>query len=591
MKKKTVCLIAILIFSAVNVFSQYTPENEKEKEAKELKEKAIVLLRDTRTDINGLLTIENRISFMSELANLMWFYDAEEGKKMFGDVTDDFVQLFSRYNADLNTFGGIKDESEFYTGRISPNDKTRAISRMSKAVNVRQQIAMSLAAQDAEMSLAFVADTTQIVTDETFKKRVEQQNERLESQIIAYLALQDIDKALAMARASLKKGFKRSMLGLLTKVYEKDKKKGREFASEILDKVRSELREPDANLSGAYAVLEFGRNDLDDEKGKENSNKNPIFDERTLKNLAEDFANAILRRKDLESEYMIGAYYITIDRFSPSSALRVKNKYKDYFADNKSLDDKPDGANIAISNIDGANYNVDGNFADANASVETEDERKRTEFFEKLKSSDLQELPEQERQKFIAEGQRIVASFTNPTEKIAALSGLAAVVKQLGDEKLASELMDEAGRLVNPQPKNYLDYMQVWTLAGGYSAVEPQKAFPVLENAIYRLNDTIEAFVKVGEFIDVAEDLVIDNEVQLGSFGGSMTQGLISGLNSSEGVIENLTKADFDKTQALANRFSRREVRVLAKMLIIRSVLDDGKKNISLKEMIEYEGF
>ena len=44
----------------------------------------------------------------------------------------------------------------------------------------------------------------------------------------------------------------------------------------------------------------------------------------------------------------------------------------------------------------------------------------------------------------------------------------------------------------------------------------------------------------------------------------------------AESTIDLLVKADFAKTKTLTNRFERPEVRVLAKMLVLRSVL--GKK-------------
>ena len=110
-------------------------------------------------------------------------------------------------------------------------------------------------------------------------------------------------------------------------------------------------------------------------------------------------------------------------------------------------------------------------------------------------------------------------------------------VAQLGDKKLASEVLEEAGSLINLQPVNYRDYMEIWMLITAYSSIDAEKSFPLLENTIYRLNDTLAAFVKVGEFIDVEGDIVEDGEVQLGSFGGGMTRELLRGLGASDTVV------------------------------------------------------
>ena len=196
MKLRILKLLTLMLFSTTIAFSQDVAKEKKEEKSRELEEKAVEMLRETRTEIGSLRTIENRISFTSELANLMWFHDPKEGKAMFGEVTEDFVEILNRYNVELNSFGGVKNESEFYMRMVSPNAKSKAIGRMSKAVNVRQQIALAMATQDAEFSYEFITQTSKIVTDREFAKKIEKQNDQMESFIIKHLADQDIDKGL-----------------------------------------------------------------------------------------------------------------------------------------------------------------------------------------------------------------------------------------------------------------------------------------------------------------------------------------------------------------------------------------------------------
>ena len=59
--------------------------------------------------------------------------------------------------------------------------------------------------------------------------------------------------------------------------------------------------------------------------------------------------------------------------------------------------------------------------------------------------------------------------------------------------------------------------MYTWMLAAGYAESDPEKAFPILEEAIGRANDLISAFITVGEFIDVTEEMISEGEVQVGS--------------------------------------------------------------------------
>jgi predicted Mrr-cat superfamily restriction endonuclease len=48
-------------------------------------------------------------------------------------------------------------------------------------------------------------------------------------------------------------------------------------------------------------------------------------------------------------------------------------------------------------------------------------------------------------------------------------------------------------------------------------------------------------------------------------------------LNLADSTIRVLAIADFEKTKDLTNRFDRQEVRILAKMLVLRAVLGDDK--------------
>lgn len=163
---------------------------------------------------------------------------------------------------------------------------------------------------------------------------------------------------------------------------------------------------------------------------------------------------------------------------------------------------------------------------------------------------------------------------------------LASQVARAGDKDLAAEIMRDAEALVNPHPKNYQDFMYTWMLVSGYAESDPEKAFPILESAIGRANELISAFVKVGEFIDVTEEMISDGEAQVGAFGGGMIRGLSKELGVAEATLGTLIKSDFAKTRAMTNRFDRAEVRVLAKMLVLRAAL--GKDfELSAEERIK----
>ncbi|MGI8544975.1 MAG: hypothetical protein ACR2MD_16060 [Aridibacter sp.] len=104
MKRKIFLTLILTLFCATSVFSQAVPNKEpteKDKSA-ELEAKAVKMLKETASEINGLRTVENKISFLTEIANLMWFHDEREARKMFENVIGNFTNLLSQYNAEIS---------------------------------------------------------------------------------------------------------------------------------------------------------------------------------------------------------------------------------------------------------------------------------------------------------------------------------------------------------------------------------------------------------------------------------------------------------------------------------------------------------
>ena len=57
-----------------------------------------------------------------------------------------------------------------------------------------------------------------------------------------------------------------------------------------------------------------------------------------------------------------------------------------------------------------------------------------------------------------------------------------------------------------------------------------------------------------------------------------MIRGLTREIGVAEGTISKLANTDLDRTRALTNRFDRPEIRVMVKMLVLRTLLDPKKK-------------
>lgn len=564
-------LSIILLFSYTLAAGQTAPAKTEENE--KLRKAAVEFLRETSLEVGRMGSIENRLSFSAELASLMWFHDEKEARAMYGGAVSDFKQLLMHFDSRMNSLDIASDEDASMSFLFGPAGRSPVERKLRVAMMVRQQIALSLAEHDAELAYGFFYDTASLISNPEFRKETEQADKRFEFQLMKQIAETNAERAAKYGLASLKDGVDGNHIELLKKIYAKDADKGIELGEAILSKLKS--GKSSVKADHVYSsLLSYGGQNL--EASKKTGGKKAIFTQNDLRDIADQFAQALLDRSEEDLDYSISGYIDQIEKFAPSRAIQIRLKFKSQTTTTSAMANAVNRvANVAISGISsgmGANAN-----AMQNADLEAR------EIASKQMLEDIQKLgkplPKEERGKIVAQSRKIISQTPGRDKKIAALSMLAAQVAKAGDKELADEIMRDAERLINPQPKNYMDFLHTWMLASGYAEANPEKAFPFLENTILRANETISAFVKVAEFIDVTEEMVSDGEVQVGVFGGSMIRGLTNDLAIANSTLISLAKADFAKTKALTNSFDRIEVRVLAKMMVLRAVLDNKKPN------------
>ncbi len=550
-------LLLILLFLSIQINFSQTIEKEKKGEiSAELKKEAVAFLRETGAEVGNLRTLENRISFSAEIASLMWFHDEKEARAMFQTVINDFRQLLVQYNTQLGASDITPESGDIFSPDTS--EKGQLSRKFRKAISIRGQIATTLAEHDPRLALEFFTDTAGAITNPAFRKQIENSDAYFETRLLNQIAAKDVDTALKYGRKALAKGFNGELISLLKKIYDKDAEKGIAFGEDILQKLKSEDSTPD-KFYYLSSLLSLGVSNLEEIKAK--PDKKPLFKEQSLRELADLLAQAILKRSDAEGLEMT-SYISNIEKFSPSRAAQLRQKFGV-----KNV--KKDGGVKVVRNDTGEII------TEIATPIGKPDQDAQKQLIEDVAKLDT--LSKEEREKIIGSARKIIAAIKDPTQKLFALSALASQVALAGDKELASQIMDEARTFVNLSPKNYQDFMHTWLLAGGYAQVDAVKSFPLLEDAIFRLNDTISAFAKIGEFMDVGGEIIEDGEAQVGAFSGSLTQELTRGLGQSDATIRRLAIADFARTKALTNKFDRLEVRILAKMLVLRSVLGDKK--------------
>lgn len=559
MNRKLFSLLFTLVFASV-AFAQNPEKTPKSEINDELKKEAAAFLRETAVEVNGLRTLENRISLSSELAGLMWFLDEKEARTMFRAVIGDFRQLLISYESQINPDQPNADEPDNYSFLSGSSNQSER--KFAQATGVRQQIAKAIAEHDPEFAFEFYSDTGAAISNPIFRRRLESSDAYFEARLLNQIAEKNVETALKYGRKTLDKGFNYELLTLLKKVYKKDPEKGAAFGEEIASKLKSDVSKPDT-FYYLTQVLDIGLENLAAIKGK--PDQRPMFSEQILRDLAEAAAQQLLKREDAENSE-ISSYLTAIEKVLPARAAQIRQK----FEIKQKVKTATVGNAVAVNNAPPP--------APPSPVGAPNAQEKQKQLVENIKNLENRKLPAEERRKVVEQSKKIIAESASRQQKVLAMTALAVQIAKLGDTELASELMTEARGFVNLQPKNYRDFMEIWLLAGGYAQVDAPKAFPLLEDSILRLNETIGAFIKVGEFVDVSGEIINDGEVQVGGFGGEITNGLLRNLGAADLTILNLAVADFARTKNLTEKFDRTEVRILAKMLVLRGIFADVKK-------------
>lgn len=578
---KLINLLLLLAF-AVHIVPAQVMESKRTDDQVKFRERTIELLRETSLEVSRMRSIENRISFSAELASLMWFHDEKVARSMYALTMNDFRELLIQLDGRMMTLDLPPDEeTDFVPSFFGGPARSPVERKLRIAMAVRQQIAMSLAEHDGDLALKFFYETVGLITSAQFRKETEAADKSFEMQLIKEIADSNATTALKFGTASLKDGVDGNHVELLKKIYKKDADKGVDFGAAILDRIKSDRK----SVKGAHvfdALLSFGESNL--EASQKPGGKKTVYSRSDLRDLADQFAQTLL---DTDDDMVFwGMEYVTrIEKYAPNRGVQLRAKLKKLELETAGAVREMRVDRItALSNV-ASNANLAtgaGTASNANLAMAKAMEQKAArEKAEKQLMDDIKGFSKSQskddREAAVTRTRKSIAALSAKEKKIGAYTMLAVQLAKIGDKELADQVMREAERLINPAPKNYQDFMYSWMVGSGYAEVDPDRAFPLLTDTIIRANETIAAFVKVAEFIDINEEIIDDGEIQVGMFGGAMVRGLTKELGVANTTLMALAKADLSKAKALTNSFDRIETRVLAKMLILRAVLDDRK--------------
>jgi hypothetical protein len=576
--------LSLLILSA-NVAAQLPQVKQESEEAKakarkELERKALTLLDETLQQAQALKLAENRAAIRLQAADLLWPRDEKRARQLFRDAAADIASA--------------------RVGEDARRDRSRWI-----LMNLRSQLLNTAAARDPQLALELLRDSRPPASDEgAASGEFDDADDelRIEQSIMAQAADSDPKAALRLAEESLSKGVTFGILAVLERLRRKDAESASKLAGEVVAKLRGQ------NLVGGGEAFPVALSLLQSVVMPQSSvrtfyggaapsaaekPKPLVMEESDVRDLADLVAGAALKDSSPNGAYALMSVrplLPELEKRVPARALQLRQRIAEMdktldprtraWSQFESVMSKPPDAILEEAAKVPAEMKPSFYSAAAIKLAQAGDtERARQVITDNLRGDAREQLlaaiEQAELARAVEKGdadkaRAVISGIKSKERRARALAELAVAFAAKGDRKGAGQLLEEARGLVDRQPDNEKEIEALLEVARGYALVEPAKTFEMIDPLIDQANDMLTAAALLEKFGRGA-GLFRKGEMimapGLSEVGGSYARHVKA--------LSELARVDFDRTRATADRFNRDEARLMARLIIARSLLSD----------------
>lgn len=563
--------------------------SQKEKEAVERKEfdkKTGALLNDVAAAAWGLKLPENRLFVMTQAADLLWSFDEKRARTVYWDAVNTFNLLAASVR-------GSTDK------KLSPPEAAKVLQSYFATFELRQKLVREAARHDPQLAMEILRATRQAPPPRNIVQEFPMPDDvQLEQGIAAEVAARDPAQALQLARQSLAKGITFELLNLWGRINQQDPEKGSQFAVDVIAKLRTINLSTDFHATiVAIQLLHASRapsaeqQSLMVDRGLPPLKRLVIPDEQK-RELVELLVNTALGSSPSANLLMHMPQVMTeIDEFFPERRVAIERKLESMRqnvgdgvrteieynslvggggtpeeivrrAATASDDDRQmlyhQAALAAVSN-----GNTDSFRELLNKEISSEKERDKV--FDFL---DITETRTAAGLKQLDRLQKLVPKIRGKGERAEAMGELAFLLKEKGRNEEAAAMLDEAATLIKTDLKDEQHTNALLTLMFAYAVIDPPKAFALAERAVDNANRQVALLLLIDKVLKTVS--VKKNEIVLEQPRLMPIDYLV--FKYGRGVFA-LAKADFNRTRALAERFERPELRLMAQVLLLKGLL------------------
>jgi hypothetical protein len=591
-------LILLLSLPAFAQTPSVTPQTDEQRKAQqELEQKALTLLEDVIKDSDSFKNVENRIRVKATAANILWPHDEARARTLFKETMVSLADLLNNQEA------------------ADPSENPRMLEAVR---SLRRELLQMLVQRDARLAREFMR-ATRPPGSQPNSARHGQPDQQMEINLAMQIAEKDPKQALEIAEENLASGLSYELPELVTTIREKDPEAAARLASEIISKVRAVKLETSHVARQVAVTLLREAAQAPDGEGNNTKRVPPLLDQQTLRELTDMLLTEALRPSSTSPELLTALQEMlpVVEKYAPSRVAQLRRTIEPQKAVAEIADGDVDGdgdgsGNLAIREmnnystvfekgtvdelLEAASKAPEGvremlyQHAAMKMSEEGDTERARQIINERVKDPDqrkqmLAHVDEIAAVKAAEQGKmeqtrKLLATLRTNEERVIALAQFAISTAARGDKKVALQLLDEARAMSSSRAKNFTQLGAQLAVARAYAPLDAARSLAILEPVVDQLNELLAAAVVLGGFI--TEEFVKDDEITMEPL--TMISNEFAGSYAND--VKVLARADFERTKALADRFLRDEIRIIARLLVAQSILLPQQATPSLPKML-----
>jgi hypothetical protein len=560
-------LLCVTVAIMVVTSTARAQTDKKEKEAAELEKKTLALLNEIASASWGLKLPENRVYMMASTADLLWPFDEKRARNLYWEAVNS-----------INSAG---------PSNLKPDDREKLTQAYFVTLRLRRTVLRQVARRDSQLALDLLRASRQVPPKDL---GLFSEERRFEQEIAGEIAARDPAQALQFARESLATGFTWELVNLLQRLQQRDAEKASVFAGDIITRLQTTNIATDLHASiTALYLLQSSRTREASELRAEVLKPLSLTDDQKH-GLVEILITAALSASaNSHLLFQMNEMMPEIEQFFPEKRAAIERKLATF---NQTLSKEQRDQNTYNALVRrGMQEDLIRNAASADNSTQEylyqqaviiAVARGNTDAFREFLSK---EVSDSERRKVLdlldAEEinmavlrkkldhlRNLLPKIERKEERARAMAELAVLLKEKGEDAEAATLLDEAATTIKTNLKDEKQTNALLSLLCAYAVVDPPKAFALAERTVDRANSQISLLMLLDRV--VKSGAVRKSEIIL-DHGGIMPLDFLV-FKYGKGVAA-LAKSDFNRTRALADRFDRNELRVLAQLLIVKGLL------------------